>query len=227
MRAVTPAEPVKPRRADWTTMLVQRLLGLLCYVFFVLPYVRKVHGLRDVPAGRRLFVSNHVSLLDTILLGGIFWSRGRVPILVLGDRAVWREGGIRRMLSSRVGFLIDRKRATRERIAELRRFGASLPEFDLVVFPEGTRGDGVHVGKCQPGLRTVAREARAPIVPVFIGNMQRVSSKHGRFRAIRGLLQIEVRFGPEIPAEECLRLPREEFLLQVRERIQALSPPRT
>lgn len=205
-------------------MLVQRLLGLLAYVLFVLPYVRRLHGIREVKAGRRLFVANHVSLLDTILLGGIFWSRGRVPILVLGDRGVWHRNPVRRALSARVGFLIDRTRPTKERIGELRRFGASLPGFDLVVFPEGRRGDGMHVGECQPGLYYIAREARAPIVPVFIENMQRVSSKHGRFRPLRGLRRIQVRFGPEIPPEHHLGLRREEFLRIVRERIQALAP---
>lgn len=208
-------------------MWVQRLLGLFAYLLFVVPYVRKVHGMKEVGTGRRIFASNHVSLLDTILLGGIFWSRGRVPILVLGDRGVWEKGRVRRMLSRRVGFLIDRAHATKERITELRRFGASLRDFDLVVFPEGTRGDGTHVGKCQPGLHTVAHESRAPIVPVFIENMHRVSSKHGPFRPLRGLRQIEVRFGPEIPAEQFQALPREDFLRLVQERIQALVPPRT
>lgn len=218
---------VEPRRADRSTRLVQGLLGLLSYFLFVLPYTRKVHGLGAVAPGRRVFVANHVSLLDTILVGGIFWSRGRLPIMVLGDRGVWHGSAVRRALSARVGFLVDRSRPTKERIGELRRFGASLQDFNLLVFPEGTRGDGVQVGPCQPGLYYIAREARAPIVPIFIEDMQRVSSKHGRFRPLRGLRRIQVRFGPEIPAEHHLSLRRDDFLRHVRERIQALSPPRT
>ena len=34
-------------------------------------------------------------------------------------------------------------------------------------YPEGTRGDGVNVAKCQPGIYHIAQAARAPIVPVF------------------------------------------------------------
>jgi 1-acyl-sn-glycerol-3-phosphate acyltransferase len=190
----------------------------------VLPYVRRLHGFREVPRGRRIFVSNHVSLLDTILLGGVFWSRRRTPILVLGDQAVWSRSAVRRLLSAEVGFLIDRTRPTKERIAELRDFGASLGDFNLIVFPEGTRGDGLHVAECQPGLYYLAREARAPIVPLFIENMQRVSSKSGPLRPLRGLQRIRVRFGPEIPPAVHLAMRREEFLRHVRERIQALGP---
>ena len=84
-------------------------------------------------------------------------------------------------MSSRIGFLLDRGKLNPNRIAELQRFGRAGKEFHLVVFPEGTRGDGVNVLPCQPGIHYIAQEARLPLVPVFFENMQLVSTKTGRF----------------------------------------------
>jgi 1-acyl-sn-glycerol-3-phosphate acyltransferase len=213
------------RRCDALTLWTQRILGIFCYLFFLVPYLRETRGLDRLSRKRHyLFVSNHVSLLDTILLGGIFWRRRFVPILVLGDAAVWRETWMRRFLSARLGFLIDRDRATKGRIEELESFGRSQQDFHLVVFPEGTRGGGVRVRRCQPGVSYVARAAAVPMVPVFIEGMQNVSSKKAPFSPIKGLRKIRVHFGEAIPAETLAAIDREEFPAFVRQQIQQLVP---
>lgn len=204
-------------------LAVQRVLGLFCYLLFVLPYARRIRGLASLSRERRLFVCNHVSLLDTILLGGVFWSRARLPILVLGDAGVWRGSGLRSFLSSRVGFLIERGRSDRELIRRLREFGQARKDFNLIVFPEGTRGDGIKVAECQPGLYTIAHAARIPIVPIFISGMQKVSSKTIPFHPISGLRSVSVEFGAELAPEDYLQLDRLAFAERVRERIQALG----
>ena len=81
-----------------------------------------------------------------------------------------------------------------------------------MVFPEGTRGDGVNLLPFQPGIHYIAQEARLPIVPVFIQNMQFVSTKTGGFHPVGGLRKVEVHFGEPIAPEQYLALPREEFL---------------
>jgi len=202
----------------------QLFLGLACYLFFVLPYARRILGMKRVAPERRLFVVNHVSLLDTILLGGVFWSRARLPILVLGDAAVWRGSWLRNLLSSRVGFLIERGRSDRELLRRLQTYGRAHEGFDLILFPEGTRGDGERVGPCQPGVYTIAQAARVPIVPVFISGMQRVSTKTSPFRPIAGLRSILVEFGPELSPEDYLELDRAAFSARIRESLQAMAP---
>ncbi len=209
----------------WTHVWAQRVLGLGCYLFLVLPYLRAIRGLDEIPSRKHfLFLSNHVSLLDTLLLGGIFWSRGRFPILVLGDRSVWQRSWIRRLLSAKLGFLIDRGRPTKTRLPELESFGRSAREFDLVVFPEGTRGDGRRVCRCQPGVYYVAQAAKVAIVPVFIHNFQLVSTKQGSFHPFRGLRKLEVCFGAPVEPEDYLDLDREQFAAMVKDRIQRLAP---
>ncbi len=206
------------RSQRWT----QQVLGLGVYGALVMPYVRRSHGLdRLDPSQRYLFVANHVSLLDTIFLGGLFWRSHCCPILVLGDKSVWHGSWIRRLLCRHIGFLLERGKLNPGRIRDLQAFGRAGRDFQLIVFPEGTRGDGVQVAECQPGIYYIAQEARLPLVPVFLENMQRVSTKTGRFHPFSGLRQVEVHFGPPIPAEAYLGIPRKEFTAYVREWIGA------
>jgi 1-acyl-sn-glycerol-3-phosphate acyltransferase len=205
--------------------LIQFLLGLGASLFFALPYLRRSHGLgRLDPRQRYLFVVNHVSLLDTILLGALCWRSGCYPILVLGDKNTWRASWVKRALSSCIGFLLERGKINPDRIRELQTFGRAGRSFHLVVYPEGTRGDGVRVARCQPGLFYIAQEARAPMVPVFIANMQWVSTKTGGFHPFGGLRKIEVYFGEPIAPADYLSLPREEFSEFVRRNIAELGP---
>ena len=63
-----------------------------------------------------------------------------------------------------------------------------------------------------------------PLLPVFIENMQLVSTKRGRFHPVAGLRKVEVHFGEPIAPERYLMLPRDEFLEFVRQSIaSALS----
>lgn len=186
----------------------------------MLPYLRRTHGLdRLQPSQKYLFVANHVSLLDTVLLGGLCWRSGFYPILTLGDKNVWHASWLKKILSRKIGFLVERGKLNPNRTRELQEFGRAGKNFHLLVFPEGTRGDGVHVAAPQPGIYFIAHEARLPIVPVFIENMQLVSTKAGSFHLIGGLRKIEVHFGEPILPEKYVGLPREEFLDFVRRSI--------
>jgi 1-acyl-sn-glycerol-3-phosphate acyltransferase len=218
---------VRELRVTRELVAVQALLGIGAYLTLGLPYLRRTHGLHRLDVSKRyLFVCNHVSLLDTILLGGLCWRSGCYPILVLGDQSVWHASWLKRILSSRIGFLLERGKLNPGRIRELQEFGRAASEFHLVVFPEGTRGDGISVGPCQPGLYYIAQEARLPMVPVFFQNMQLVSTKTGRFHLIGGLRKVEVYFGSPISAEAYSQVPREEFPEFVRRSIAGTPPSR-
>jgi 1-acyl-sn-glycerol-3-phosphate acyltransferase len=206
-------------------VVIQFLMGLGASLGFAAPYLRRAHGLgRLNPHQRYLFVVNHVSLLDTILMGALCWRSRCYPILVLGDKSTWRASWVKALLSSPIGFLLERGKINPDRIRELQSFAQASRQFHLVVFPEGTRGDGVGVGCCKPGLFYIAQEARLPMVPVFIENMQLVSTKTGRFHPFGGLRKVEVHFGEPIAPANYLSLPREEFSEFVRLNIAGLRP---
>jgi 1-acyl-sn-glycerol-3-phosphate acyltransferase len=218
-------EEMNQPKASRALMRIQRLLGVGVYTVIALPYLRRTHALERLRPGQHyLFVCNHVSLLDTVLLGAVAWRHDRLPILVLGDKAVWQVSRLKRFLSSHIGFLLERGKLNPHRIRELQMFARASRDFDLIVFPEGTRGDGVNIAECQPGVYYIAQEARVPIVPIFIENMQFVSTKTGRFHPIGGLRKVEVHYGEPIEPETYLSIPRREFTEFVRQRISALRP---
>ncbi|MEK7781809.1 MAG: lysophospholipid acyltransferase family protein [Verrucomicrobiota bacterium] len=227
----TVSTSVPPRQATRDTVFVQFVLGLILQLTLALPFLRRTHGLERLRRGQNhLFVVNHVSLLDTLVLATLCWRSGCYPILVLGDKKVWHASWVRKFLSDRTAFLLERGKLNPNRISELEEFGRAGQQFQLIVFPEGTRGDGVNVATCQPGIYHIAQAARLPLVPVFIENMQLVSTKNGKFHPIQGWRKVEVHFGAAIPPEQYLELPREEFTEFVRNQIVAAKqqlPPVT
>ncbi len=207
-------------RATTGLKFIQWCLGFGATLFLALPYLRRTRGMdRLDPQQRYLFVSNHVSLLDTILLGALCWRANCYPIIVLGDKSVWHANRFKKLLSSKIGFLLERGKNNPNRINELQEFGRAGKEFHLIVFPEGTRGDGVNVAICQPGIYFISQEARLSIVPIFIENMQLISTKTGKFHLFAGWRKVEVHFGDAIAPEEYLAMPREGFTEFVREKI--------
>jgi len=218
------AGPMPQPRVTKPLLLIQKLLGIGAHLALGVPYIRRAQGLERLRSGQKyLFVANHVSLLDTILLGGLSWRSGCIPILVLGDRQVWHASWIRRVLSSRIGFLLERGKLNPNRIRELQAFGRAGSEFHLLVFPEGTRGDGVNVAECQPGIYFIAQEAQMPIVPVFIENMQLISTKTGRFHPFAGWRKVVVHYGEPILPKVYSEMPRKEFTEFIRQSIAGVG----
>ncbi len=212
--------PANRCRVTTGLKFIQWCLGFGATLFLALPCLRRTRGMERLdPQQRYLFVSNHVSLLDTILLGALCWRANCYPIIVLGDKSVWHTSWLKKLLSSKIGFLLERGKANPNRINELQEFGRAGKEFHLVVFPEGTRGDGVNVAVCQPGIFYISQEARLPIVPIFIENMQLISTKTGRFHLFAGWRKVEVHFGDAIAPEQYLSMSREEFTVFVRDKI--------
>jgi 1-acyl-sn-glycerol-3-phosphate acyltransferase len=218
--SIEPNEFPPARRVTTGLRIIQWFLGFGANLFLALPYLRLTRGMARLdPSQRYLFVCNHVSLLDTILLGALCWRAECYPIIVLGDKSVWHSNWFKKLLSSKIGFLLERGKTNPNRINELEQFGHAGKEFHLVVFPEGTRGDGVNVAVCQPGIYHIAQTSKLPIVPVFIENMQLISTKTGRFHPFAGVRKVEVHFGAAIPFADYAAMRREEFTEFVRGKI--------
>ncbi len=125
----------------------------------------RVSGLEHVPSGGLVLVSNHQSLLDTLVLGSYLpgdykWavksSLFRIPFLG------WHLHRAGHLEIDRGG---DRKAmvATLDRFVEVLRRGKPL-----VVFPEGTRSPDGQVHAFKKGVFHSAVRAGVPVVPVAL-----------------------------------------------------------
>lgn len=128
----------------------------------------------------RIYFANHTSHIDFLLL----WT-ALPPALRRRTRPVaaadyWQRGPVRRYLIHEVftGVTIDR--AVRDRHTDpLSPLVQALDAGNsLILFPEGTRGDGEDLLPFKPGLFHLARlRPRVELVPVYMDNSYRVMPK--------------------------------------------------
>lgn len=148
------------------------------------------HGTQHIPAtGPVLLVSNHSSLLDPPLVGGMshrrvnFMAKAElfaIPIFGalirrLGARPIRREGADAGALRSALRVLRD--------------------DGVLLVFPEGTRGEEGMLREPKGGAGMLAVLSGAPVVPVYVRGSGRAWP---RGRRLPRPAKVRVTFGPAL-----------------------------
>jgi 1-acyl-sn-glycerol-3-phosphate acyltransferase len=183
-------------------------------------FALSVEGQAHVPeSGAVILAPNHVSYLDPVVVGVSI--RRRVHFMA--KKELFRN--------PLVGWLLHGLQAypvTRERVdpSTLKRTLSLLAAGQVVLmFPEGTRGDGRVLRPAKPGIAVVAARSRAMVVPVFHWGVERVLPHGGRW--VRRV-PLRVRFGPPLRFPSGARPDREAveaFCRELMEAIAALRPP--
>ncbi len=190
---------------------------------------RLVTGVRarwlDAPpsTAQRVYFANHSSHLDTLVIWASLPAvlRARTRPVAAGD--YWDRPGVRRWLALRVlrALPVDRTDGCGKRDA-LRRLIEALDEGDsLILFPEGTRGDGSAIGELRSGLYHVARERpEVALVPVYLENLSRILPK-GEFLPVpligSATFGAPIRLEPDETRQAFLQRAR-EALIELRNR---------
>jgi 1-acyl-sn-glycerol-3-phosphate acyltransferase len=182
-------------------------------------FALRVDGLEHVPqTGPAILAPNHVSYVDPVLVGISIRRRAHF----MAKKELFRN--------PLVGWILRGVQAypvTRERVdpSTLKRTLALLAHGHVVLmFPEGTRGDGRTLGLAKPGIAIVAARSGVPVVPVFHWGAEQVlprGSRRVRWAPLR------VRFGPPLRFAGDARADREAveaFGRQLMEAIAALRP---
>ncbi|MEZ5500669.1 MAG: lysophospholipid acyltransferase family protein [Steroidobacteraceae bacterium] len=182
--------------------------------------------------GARIFFANHGSHLDTLVIWSTLPPQLRARTRAVAARDYWERGALRRYLATRVfrALLIDRKPPANPQFQNQQREAGMRAMTDvldanenIIIFPEGTRGDGADLLPFRSGLFHLAKNRPdVPLVPVWLGNLARILPKG---EALPVPVQGRVIFGEE------LRLAADEdkdgFLARCREALQALEPRRS
>lgn len=186
---------------------------LVFFAFRLLYRLRSLNRSRIPRTGAVIFVSNHQSHLDPMLMGvhcGPFAPLARTTLfeIPLWGRALWSLGGIP----------LEREKgdigAMRKAIDVLKTGGRVL------IFPEGTRSRDGSIGEFKPGMLVLVRRAKATVVPVAIeGAHDAWPAGYGRPK-LKG--RIAMMTGEPITAEALLADGREAGLDMLRRRIEVL-----
>jgi 1-acyl-sn-glycerol-3-phosphate acyltransferase len=177
--------------------------------------------------GQRVYIANHSSHFDFIVLWSYLPSRLRRLTRPVAARDYWERDVIRRYLAARVfnAVLLDRVAAPGEAAGQLGRQAVdqmtkALDErHSLILFPEGTRGLGDDLAPFRSGLYHLCHSRPdVDVVPVYLENLNRILPK-GHLLPVPMLSRIT--FGAPIrlePAEE-----KDPFLERARRAIRELK----
>lgn len=160
------------------------IAGLLAYAARAVSGASVRWAERPCEGVQRVYFANHSSHLDFLVVWSALPPRVRAATRPVAAADYWLGGPLRRWLAGRVfrAVLIERRARADATPAGPDAVGRLLEALDLgdslIVFPEGTRGDGeliapfksglYHVGAARPGLE---------LVPVHLDNLNRVLPK--------------------------------------------------
>lgn len=161
-----------------------------------------------------LYFANHSSHLDTVVIWASLPSALRARARPVAAADYWDRPGFRRWLALKVLNALPVERASGCGAREaLHRLTRAVDEGDsLILFPEGTRGDGMTVGELRPGIYHVAKERpEVALVPVYLDNLSRILPK-GEFLPVpvigRATFGAPIRLAPGETRQEFLRRAR-------------------
>ena len=141
---------------------------------------------------QRIYFANHTSHLDFVIVWSALPKRLRLLTRPVAARDYW-ETGLRRYLALNVfnAVLVDRVRSEATTANPLDILLDGLGErHSLIIFPEGTRGDGTQLGAFKSGLYRLGRaRPDVELVPVYIDNLNRVLPK-GEFAPVPMLASV-------------------------------------
>jgi 1-acyl-sn-glycerol-3-phosphate acyltransferase len=175
---------------------------------------------------QRVYFANHTSHLDFVVLWSVLPRKLRSMTRPVAAKDYWNSGLRKRIAHNAFhAVLIERGRKTLEgdRAAAARNTMEQLLQAleegnSLIVFPEGTRGDGLEVGPFKSGIYHVwARRPDVQFVPVYLSNLNRILPK-GEFLPVPVISRVV--FGPGLKLEKDET--KESFLRKAHEAVCAL-----
>jgi 1-acyl-sn-glycerol-3-phosphate acyltransferase len=176
-----------------------------------------------VPEARqRVYFANHTSHLDFVVLWSALPAQLRTLTRPVAAKDYW-QSGIRRYLAVNIfrAVLVERRteshpqhqlQAARHSLDLL--LDALANRDSLIIFPEGTRGDGLQIGPFKSGLYHLWRQRP----DVQLANLNRVLPK-GEVLPVPFISRIA--FGP--PLQPAPDESKETFLREAREAVCALQ----
>ncbi len=167
-----------------------------------------IHGRERVPEGTYVYVANHLSLLDILVLFRLFYDfkwvskAGIFRVPVIGWNM--RMNGYIPLVRGNRDSVVQMMATCRRTLAQ----GSSL-----MLFPEGTRSATGELQAFKPGAFELAVEAQVPVVPIVIQGTHDALPKHGFVLRGRHAITVTVLepFRPEGTVEQTSQRARAQI----------------
>ncbi len=212
------AKPDVPFRIDTRRTLWYRGARIV-FISAVGAWFRPVvTGRARVPLeGPAILAPVHRSFADFAF--SAFVTRRKLFFMTKDD--LWTSRPLGKLLLALGAFPVHREGTDRE---ALRRAQEVLERGQLLVlFPEGTRGEGPTVGRLQEGAAFLAARTGAPIVPIGIGGSDTAMPKGQRIpKSVRIRVAVGEPISPPVPPESG-RVPRSSIHATTQELRRAIQ----
>ncbi len=174
---------------------------------------------------QRIYFANHASHLDFVLVWAALPPYLRAITKPVAAKDYWDRPGFRRYLGVKVfnAVLVDRQPALQTSMDRQPNALDILLEglgdrHSLIIFPEGTRGDGLSIAQFKSGLYRLGKaRPDVELIPAYINNLNRVLPK-GEFVPVPMLASVS--FGEPMHVGE--NEERNDFLDRARNAILEL-----
>lgn len=141
---------------------------------------------------QRIYFANHASHLDFVLIWAALPPRLRALTRPVAAKDYWDRPGFRRYLGVKVfnAVLVERKPTTTSPNAIDILLDGLGDRHSLIIFPEGTRGDGSTIAPFKSGLYRLGQaRPNLELIPTYINNLNRVLPK-GEFAPVPMLASV-------------------------------------
>lgn len=182
--------------------------------------VRERDALRELK-GPAVFVSNHVSALDAVVMAHALPSRYRHrSVVVAAADSIFKRKWEARLAQVAVGaFPIPRSGGARPHLEYLKEL--LRKNWSVIIFPEGRLTATGAIGTFRKGAAVLAMDAGVPIVPAFLDGMYEVLP---RFRRMPRSGRVTVTFGRPMDAESDEDY--DSFIARVEGSVRRLAGPK-
>ena len=129
---------------------------------------------------QRIYFANHTSHLDFVLVWAALPPRLRAMTRPVAAKDYWDRPGFRRYLGVKVfnAVLVERQPTSGSPNAIDVLLEGLGEKHSLIIFPEGTRGDGTTIAPFKSGLYRLAKaRPDVDLIPSYINNLNRVLPK--------------------------------------------------
>lgn len=129
---------------------------------------------------QRIYFANHASHLDFVLVWAALPPKLRAMTRPVAAKDYWDRPGLRRYLGVKVfnAVLVDRQPAPSSQTAMDVLLEGLGERHSLIIFPEGTRGDGSTIAPFKSGLYRLGKaRPDVELIPAYIDNLNRVLPK--------------------------------------------------
>ncbi len=195
--------------------MIYRVIWFICRGLFTLFWRYRIRGAHHLPAtGPVLVASNHVSYMDPPVVAVGVWR----PLRFMAKEELFR-GAFARFIRQIGAFPV--KRGAVDRAALKQSFDILESGQGLVLFPEGTRGEGGELRAPEMGVGMIAYRAGVPVVPCYVHGTDQAMPRKGGIR----LAPISVTYGEPMhfAAPEGARAGRKEYELAAQQIMAAIA----